>query len=286
MFVSSRKHIGRSLKVGAVLLVLFAQSAILLPSLADTPLITPIDFTGFDGSGFAPSPAAGQLDSDIWRVTGMSDGDGTFGGTHTTGDFARGSKSGGVSFGGVYAFDVGIGDIILGIQPIEADFTPGDITLVVTNTTGSTAANVYISYEIWTLNNEERANSLNFSYALDDSAIYTDVAELNFTTPEAADPIPAWSSTTMSTTITGINLANNAAIYLKWTGDDVSGSGSRDEYGIDDIEVEAHGPTAVTLSSFTATSSQVTSFRWQWVVLAGAVVAFGGGAVARRSTRR
>jgi hypothetical protein len=53
-------------------------------------------FSGFDGSGFAPSPATGQLDSNVWRVTGMSDGNGTFGGTHDSGDFARGSSTGGV----------------------------------------------------------------------------------------------------------------------------------------------------------------------------------------------
>jgi len=47
-------------------------------------------------------------------------------------------------------------------------------------------------------------------------------------------------------------------------------------------------PTAITLSSFTAhpTTSQPTFFRWQWVALAGAVVAFSGVAVARRSLRR
>ena len=47
-------------------------------------------------------------------------------------------------------------------------------------------------------------------------------------------------------------------------------------------------PTAVTLSSFTArpTTSQPTFFRWQWLALAGAVVAFGGVAVARGSLRR
>ena len=47
-------------------------------------------------------------------------------------------------------------------------------------------------------------------------------------------------------------------------------------------------PTAVTLSSFTARPipSQPTFFRWQWLALAGAVVAFGGVAVARGSLRR
>jgi hypothetical protein len=43
-------------------------------------------------------------------------------------------------------------------------------------------------------------------------------------------------------------------------------------------------PTAVTLSSFAARSptSQPTFSRWQWLALAGAVIALGGIAVARR----
>ncbi|MBC8252495.1 MAG: hypothetical protein H8E35_00525 [Ardenticatenia bacterium] len=47
-------------------------------------------------------------------------------------------------------------------------------------------------------------------------------------------------------------------------------------------------PTAVALSSFTAHSiaSQPTFSPWQWLALAGAVVAFGGVAVARGSLRR
>ena len=47
-------------------------------------------FDGFSGLGFSPSPATGQLDSDIFCVTGLSDGNLAFGDTATTGDFARG----------------------------------------------------------------------------------------------------------------------------------------------------------------------------------------------------
>ncbi|NBD36582.1 MAG: hypothetical protein GVY30_11375, partial [Chloroflexi bacterium] len=100
---------------------------------------TPEDFNTFDGSGFAPSPAAGQLDSDAWSVTGLSDGDVGFGDTCSGDvDCARGPSTGGVSTGGVYAFDVGSGDYILGIQPGGSDFTPGEFILKVQNTTGST----------------------------------------------------------------------------------------------------------------------------------------------------
>ena len=93
----------------------------------------------FDGSGFSATPAAGQLDSDTWRATGFSDGSGTFGGTHTLGDFARGSDPDGVTTGGVYAFEHATNNFGLGVQPTGGDFTVGEITLRIQNDTGSAA---------------------------------------------------------------------------------------------------------------------------------------------------
>ena len=121
-----------------------------------------------------------------------------------------------------------------------------------------------VSYKIWTYNDQGRANSLNFSYSTDDLS-YTAISSLDFTTPEVADGSPSWVSTDRSTTISGINLANNAYVYLKWTGNDVSGNGSRDEYGIDDVEVRNGGPTAITLSSLTAHAAAP----WAEIALAG-----------------
>lgn len=260
-----RKHpvVRGTLVLGNVLLLLVA---FFMPSAA---AVTPIDFTGFTGTGFTPTPGAGQLDSDYWATTGFGDNV-AFGGTCTSGDCARGSSNGGVTTGGIYAFDVdsgGSGNVILGVQPGGDDFTPGDIKLKVQNTTGSTIADLYVSYKIWVYNDQDRANSLNFSYSKDDSN-YTPVGSLDYTTPGTKDAPLAWSSTDRSTTITGINLANNDYVYLKWTGNDVSGSNYRDEYGIDDIEVRVGGPTAVTLASLTANSAAP----WAGLALAGLLV--------------
>ncbi len=241
---------------------------------------TPIDFTGFDGSGFAPSPSAGQLDSDIWRVTGLSDGAMNFGDTKTSGDFARGSSTGGVSTGGVYSFDVGGGNTTLGVQPGGSDFTPGDFTLKIENTTGNTVADVYVSYTIWTYNDQDRANSLNFSWSLDD-ATYTTVPSLDYTTPGTADAPPAWTSVSRSTTLTGVNLPAGGFLYLKWTGNDVSGSGSRDEYAIDDIEARIGGSTAITFAGMNASKGVSNSLII--ALLAGfSVLLFGGFWLRRR----
>jgi hypothetical protein len=171
--------------------------------------------------------------------SGLSDGARGFGTDDTAGDHARGSSSGGVSSGGFYAFDVsGSGDYALGVQPAGSDFTPGYITLKLLNNTGSAITQLDIGYEVWVLNDQDRANSFNFSHSADDST-YTAVAALNFTSTEAADGSPAWAKVDRSTSITSINIANGANYYLRWTGDDVSGGGSRDEFALDDIQVTA-----------------------------------------------
>ena len=88
-----------------------------------------VTFSGFAGNGFSTAPSGSQLCSNIWYVEGLSDGNGTFGGTHTSGDFARGNTSGGVSTGGVYSLNNGA----IWFQPAGSDLTPGYIHLVIRN---------------------------------------------------------------------------------------------------------------------------------------------------------
>ena len=208
------------------------------------------DFNTFTGTGFSPTPAAGQLDSNTWIMTGLSDGSMSFGDTKTTDDFARGTANGGVRTGGVYAFDVGGGDSILGIQPGGSDFTPGTFQLKRTNQTGSAVTEVAVSYDIWTYNDKDRSNSLNFAYATN-CTTYTSVPALDYVTPITADALPAWVKTARSTILT-VSLAPNDLLCLQWTGDDVNGSGSRDEYGIDNVYVSLEAPTLVELARFDA----------------------------------
>jgi len=173
------------------------------------------DFNTFTGSGFSPTPAAGQLDSNTWIVTGLSEGSMSFGDTKTSGDFARGTSNGGVGTGGVYAFETGSGNRILGVQPGGADFTPGTFRLKRTNETGSAVTEVTVNYDIWTYNDQDRSNSLNLAYSTD-CTNYTAVPALNYATPTTADASPAWVKTPRATTIT-VNLATGAPFCLQWT---------------------------------------------------------------------
>lgn len=201
---------------------------------------TTVDFSGFTGSGFDPNPGAGQLDSDTWSTSGF----GTsvpFGGSETSGDAARGVTSGGESTGGIYGLTNG-GDMALWIQSAGSDFTPGTIKLKACNTSGATIVDIDLSYDIVYLNDQARANYLNFAYSLDDAA-YTGVPSLDFTTPEAADALGIQTEP-RSTTLSAINLADGMCVFFQWEGNDVSGSGSRDEYGIDNVTFCAAGGVA------------------------------------------
>ncbi|MCB0518358.1 MAG: hypothetical protein H6577_14960 [Lewinellaceae bacterium] len=188
-----------------------------------------VPFAGFMGAGVQPMPAAGQLSSNDWAFTGFSDGDLPFGGSNTTGDYARGNTAGGVTTGGLYALN----GQAMWIQPAGSDFNPGTATLKAVNNSGAAIANLSLSYDLIYRNDQGRASSFNFSYSLDNMT-YTSVPSLNFTSPEAAD---AMGNVVVpkTTTLNGVNLANGANIYFRWTGADVSGAGSRDEFGIDNI---------------------------------------------------
>ena len=204
---------------------------------------TPVteNFTAFAGAGFRPNPSAGQLDSDNWAITGFSDGSLAFGGTQTAGDYSRGTTAGGgETSGGIFGNTSG--DMIW-IQPVGSDFTPGTMTARYQNNTGTIITSIDVSYTIHCLNNEARANSFNFSWSTDD-VTYTPEASLDYTSTAGANG--STTNVTRTITITGLSLANGAMFYIRWMGSDVSGSGSRDEFGLDDISVTGNGAVVCT----------------------------------------
>ncbi len=209
-----------------------------------------LSFDDYDGSGIAPSPNPGQLDSDAWAFSGFSDGDSDFGDTFTTGDFAKGPTTGGVTSGGLYAFNEP-GSLpsspALWIQPTGSDFTPGAITLRLQNNTGGNISTLQVAYTIWVLNDNDRANSLNFSYSTDGNT-FIELSDLDYTSPGSADG--SLVQTDRSTELTGLAWAPGAFFFLRWTSDDVSGGGSRDELGLDDIELTPTTGTAQTQVAF------------------------------------
>ena len=112
--------------------------------------------------------------------------------------------------------------------------TPGAIALKVTNSTGASVDNWIINYDLWVNNNEQRSNSIKFSYSVDDNN-YTSISDLDVFSPAASDSA-GWTRNSLEASFS-VSVANGANLFFKWTLADDSGSGSRDEFGFDDIEV-------------------------------------------------
>lgn len=204
-----------------------------------------IDFDGFTANGFEPTPTIDQLSSEEWEVLGLSDGDLFFGGTGTTGDYARGPSSGGVTTGGIYSFNVGVGNgASLGVQPVGNDFTDGSFTLRIENNTTGTIEDLELAYEVWVLNDQDRSNYFNFEHG-SDNVSFIQEPSLDLISDEIAATTPAWEQNLRSITLTAVNIPVGGVYYLKWTSDDVSGSGSRDEFALDNISITGlnSGPT-------------------------------------------
>ncbi len=189
----------------------------------------------YNGSGVTSTPSVGQLNSTSWSIEGFA-GTLNYGETQTTGDYARGTSTGGIGTGGMYAFEVSTSNYTFGIQAGGSDFTPGSVTLRVLNSTGDTVTHFLVEYDIYVYNDQDRGNTWDFSHSLSNS-VYTDEVALDYISPAVAAGSPAWRRNKRYILIDNITLANDSFIYLRWSSNDTLGSGSRDELALDDIKI-------------------------------------------------
>lgn len=219
-----------------------------------------IDFAGYNGSGYAANanPIAvlpdGRLNSQVFTLSNNGSSPMSLGDS----DAGRGSTTGGVSTGGTYAFNLGGGNMALGIQPAGSDYTPGYIQLNALNTSGALVTELQISYDIIVYNDQSRSNSFNFSYSTD-GVNFTDVSSLNYSTPLSADGSPQYETIGRSTMITGLSIPDMSPFFIRWTTDDNGGGGSRDEIGLDNIMVDMLMPFPITLAEFKVTKINKTA---------------------------
>lgn len=227
--------------------------------------------TAFSGAGFEPNPvAAGRLNANAWAATGFSDGSLAFGATNTAGDYARGTTAVAVTTGGIYAYTGAPGSAAnpsLMIQPSGTDFVPGSLTLRIRNDGTDNITQLVISYNLYIRNNELRGNSFNFSYSADNTT-YTTIAALDYTSPAAVDAsgwVLVGTAPSRSTTITGLNITPGDYFYIRWTGNDATGSsGQRDEFGLDDISIAAtFTPASTDFYRSLATGNWNSAATWE-----------------------
>jgi len=233
--------------------------------------LTGVNSGSFSGSGFTNNPTSGQLDADAWATTGLSDNNKDFGTANTSGDHARGTNDGGVSTGGLYGFDVGGGNMALGIQPTGSDWTPGTITLKIDNNSTSVINNMDIDYTVYVRNDQNRASTFNFSISYTNTS-YSDVTSANHTTPQSSGST-AWVVNSKSIQLSGLQIDPGTSYYIRWSGSDAGGSGSRDELALDDILIVATGSTM----NCTEPTAQATNLNFGTITSNSIQATFNGG---------
>ncbi|WP_156481709.1 choice-of-anchor I family protein [Anabaena sp. 4-3] len=139
-----------------------------------------------------------------------------------------------------------------------------------TNNTGTTITSLNISYrgEQWRLGTTGRQDRLDFQYSLDATSLSTgswiDVDSLDFSSPNTSttgslDGNAAGNNTTVTGTISGLNIANGATFYLRWQ--DLNASGADDGLAIDDfsLSIPSSTPTVnLSVNSNTGTETGTT----------------------------
>jgi len=219
-------------------------------------LNAPVDvaFTGFTAPTIwaSSSPGPGQLDSDLWSINSESSLTTTaaaFGSDQTGG---QGSSTGSETTSGTYAFDVGGGVTALGVQATGTFWTPGMFTLRLQNTTGGPVTSLNVAWTTWVFNDQGRSNRLGLYHSADNATYTSAGAAFDVVSPDVADTAPvAWQSTPRSFTIEGLTLADGDTYYIRWGGDDVGGTGSRDELALGSLQITpVPEPTVVVFLGF------------------------------------
>lgn len=201
------------------------------------------------------SPSTGQLNNTAWGFSSTSStGSNTFGTTITGG---LGASDGNVTSAGIYAFQVSSGNYAIGIQPTGSYWNGGgNITLKVQNKTGSNITSLLIAYTVYVRNDQARGNTFNFSVSSDNSS-YSNQTSLDFTSKAVADGSPQWKAQRRVILLPSVSITNNNFYYLRWYGADATGSGTRDEFALDDITVVGNPSNYKTVLSGTNESGIV-----------------------------
>jgi hypothetical protein len=140
-----------------------------------------------------------------------------------------------------------------------------------TNNTGSTITTLTITYtgEQWRLGATGRADRLDFQYSLNASSLttgtWTDINTGDFSSPNTTaaagllDGNNAMNRKTITVYVTGLNLADGASIFIRWTDFDVSGSD--DGLAIDDFSITAdnNGASSVSIVAGTDAAEPTTN---------------------------
>lgn len=198
------------------------------------------------------SPGPGQLDYDGWNYVSdaspnaAAQGPANFPGAMPDG---HGLDTAGTLTSGISAVDIA-GVRALAIQPTSSHWTSGSITLRAQNNTGGAIGQLDVAFHIHVYNDQARSNSVRFLYSLtaaQDS--WVEVPNTAVVSPDVADANPAWVDHPIACTLSGFSMNPGDVVYLRWVGDDVSGSGTRDEFAFSQITITPQATTGPLLQT-------------------------------------
>lgn len=218
------------------------------------------DFEWFLGTGFTPDGIPeGTMDSYIVSTQSNSGSSVDFGDNVTTGEFARGTSTGGASIaGGVYAFNTGSGNTAFGFKPSSAFYTPGSVTVVLQNKTPDIPndpvdivfISLQVNFDIWYNNTTDNVTTVDLLVS-PDNINYTSTNGVNgeaLSTPGPSSP--GWVKMTKNYVITaelnGISVSRDAYYFLKWEITANNGETFSDEIAIDNFKIIANPPVIFT----------------------------------------
>ncbi|MFW6020296.1 MAG: hypothetical protein ACOCPM_06915, partial [Bacteroidales bacterium] len=193
----------------------------------------------FEGKGFSYAPALGELDSRAWSINGLDGANLDFGNLQRDNNFSKGASPGGAGSGGIYAFEVEPQNQAFGFQQTSDIFTPGEIILKIYNQTGVSISELALAYKIYQYNDQNRSTSLKISYSNDNHS-YMPINTLGFVSKENEAASASWKGNLRTTVLSGLTINDGDFFYLRWEIDDAGGSGSRDEFALDDIQLVAN----------------------------------------------
>ena len=150
------------------------------------------------------------------------------------------------SFGATASTERAFGGLLSGnlIPTIGAAFS---------NNTGATIASLAIAYtgEQWRVGTLSRSDRIDFQFSTDATSLttgtYTDLDTLDFSSPTTTGAIglldgnAAANRTALSSAISGLNIANGATFWIRWT--DFNATGADDGLAVDDFSLTPRGTT-------------------------------------------
>lgn len=178
-----------------------------------------------------------------WQLS-SSGASGTFRTNAATGDLSlNASSSASTTAGGVHNYNGKMGIL-------QSSSNDPAIVLAITTSTLST---ISVTYDIMTLRNpydgtsNTRINEITLQYRIGSSGSFTSISGIEYqnnTTTQTGSGVTTPQNLSTKTIVLPTSCDNQALVQIRWVGRDVSGSGSRPSFALDNISISSGGSSS------------------------------------------